>query len=156
MNRDYKKAVAEIKKWGVEVIVCDEIWYKFEAPFTSGLGCDPKKRQIFVTPKKREEDDNTGSEMIHELGHVLIGIEKIDEVDDGILAFEYHTNRKIKLKHWEYAMRNYMIDEGGRTSWEDAKPHERRKVVRQSAVAARARGVLNARNRPTYVRKKGV
>jgi hypothetical protein len=82
---------------------------------------------------------------------VVVGIrpDRVQEVDDGMLALEYWFVRSAKLSGWSEWMQNYTISEG---EWSVCSTRQRGKELSMSALAAEAAGLVKGTGRPTYKR----
>lgn len=79
--------------------------------------------------------------ILHELSHVVIGEDpgiSLDEFESGMVAFEYHTSRRLRLNGWSSWMDSYI-------GWEEAR--FRMDESRRAAVEAQ---LLTEKMVPTY------
>lgn len=156
MIGDLNKFLVEAKRWKIDVTFCDKLPKDrrkgvYHAPFCDGLACSVVGRQIFIE-HEHKTDPLIPSQALHELAHVLIGKKPddvVDEVDNGMLALEFHTAKLRKFKHWERSMASYQVDGSG-GGWKDAGYDVRRKTIAASARESKRIGLLDRNYQPTY------
>src|SRR6185436_18464448 len=117
MHTDLEKVLKECAKWGVKVRFLTKNQYQVikknvefsEAPFTcKDLGGNYQFQTIYVG-KETKEHPEAGAWVLHELAHLIIdkSHNHAQEIDSGMLAFEYHMAQILNLEHWEESMANF-------------------------------------------------
>lgn len=155
---DLKKAISECQRWGIMVRFVDERVYESKAfpadlsiaPFISGVALSLAHRTIYVEKRMRRHPDVPGA-LLHEMAHIAYGElpdKLFDEVENGMLALEYLTARRLRLETWDFSMGNYVIA-GGDAEWYYADWSQKKASLLRSMAAAEERGMLKDKM-PTY------
>lgn len=90
---------------------------------------------------------------LHELSHCVIGVapDAVDEIESGMLAWEYHSARYLHLEGWSVWMADYAVPDLF-LEWCYISPRVRGKILAKSAQQAVVVGILTATGKPTFQR----
>ena len=164
-EHEFGRVIRQAKKWGVEIrggrppeLERSRGWWG--TPFLNGRSFDffgiwLPERAIYWDTSILTDSDATPNGLLHELAHVVVGGDpgQTDEIQSGMLAFEYQMTRKLKLTTWTAWMSNYTIGYKGER-WTKVSTRERHESLLESFKGAMISGILDARGAPTYRVKK--
>lgn len=156
LTAEYSRVYKYAAKFGVRICKGPppgrDAWKWFPSPFVSCLGDENvgiwwPTRQIHWDP---DLPDLTPTGLVHELGHVIMGVkpDEVNEVFGGMLAWEYVSQRRLRLSTWTSFMSNYNADYDLVNHsmfwrrWPELSPHRRGKVIKQSLKGAVRRRLL--------------
>ena len=165
VHRDLTVVRDYVRRWGIPLVLSRPLMNdrlhvalhatRHSAPLTRGAVWWPREPGgvPFIEWAPSDHDPLAALALLHELSHCVVGTypETTDEVTSGMLAFEYLSCRRLKLRGWTDWMEEYMHEN---KEWPFCSPKERGKALRQSFEGTVAAGLFTPDRQPTYIRKE--
>lgn len=146
------------RRLAVDFRIVRKIPGRFRAPFSELVGCDFKKRVVYVAQKNRKP-----CEAIHELGHLIChgtAEPPISAKDGEYEFFGWEVALAIKLgllEEWVDQCKTYVVTNPTTKQTEDLfflTEDEQAVLFEERIRFARKRGFLTSRNHPRMSRRK--
>lgn len=161
ISEDLYRVLHYCHAWGVRVDIDDydtlppkglrRSWSSAPASMGGILWSRREKRILWSVM-----EDDRSNELLHELSHCLDRRSpwKADEVHGPMLAFEYYSNRYLKIGGRSEWMVNFGLgDDYDGIEWTSASTRLRGNLIRKSFARAVRSGLLTEQGRPTFVRR---
>jgi len=160
----FERVVDYVVAWGVDLhfvpavaiqALFDLSWTCFErGPIEGGIFIEEGKRRIVwpeALPTNAVHKDKHAASLLHELSHCLAkdppGV--VDEVESEMLAFEWYSQRYLRLgREWQAFMASYDIGQG--MMWSEAPAKYKSAVVGPSRKFACEAGLIDDKGKPTF------
>jgi hypothetical protein len=157
-HAEFKRVLRYCERWGAPIRighVPTGLNDFHEGPMYGGI--DWLTRTIWW-PADAPMGADSASALLHELSHIVMDLdpEYVDEVESPMLAFEYYSARRLRLR-WTDWMKNFRVDSVKPDhAWLELSTQERGALIAESLKEAIDCGILNQNGSPTYMQPYGL
>lgn len=163
MRTDLEKVFAEAAQWGVTIRPWAEIpptRRRDPQDFTNGPfggAIQWSTQTIFWPARAAQHPDKwfrriVACALLHEVSHVIAGVhpDTVDEINSGMLAYEWSTVRRLKISGWSLWMEHYQLPHND--NWNSVDLYERHDHLSISFCYAIRNRILSPARKPTFTR----